>query len=661
MTHRAKFLWTFLLLGAVLILGSACSEKSDITFDALQRSYVLFGTGSGDGNPKATIFLNFDVAPDSDKSAAVEWHTVELDIGSIFWPDRQTCNDSDGLLLEATEAAKMSVLDDERPGLQVEVPPDREFCQVRLQFPENSTFKAQGLTKAGQVVSLELDLGGQLAFVPEEAFLFSADTYHFWLALIDLEALMSYNLLTQLEADSNGVLHIDATHNIDFTDTATKAIIKAFSLNRDADRNGSASKEEATENNRLATPPDEGVTEPENRALACHKQRSELSYTGDAVFYASINGTGFPTNHNCSDLSISEDLSGKNYEISVFEDLTFTLGRLDCTGGFPVNIAGRVDEQEWETFLELLNEQIPELPCNVQPDGCFDAGGGDVWLFEPQYSEGIGFNYYCVFQETVSQQQYEAVTAVEETIADFTENLQNTAITNSRTLIEDTQGLCTTRSSITFDDTCATRDDCTAYRNEAEMSCCDSLPMTPLSCTPVNVNHFPSYPDCTADNACQFFPVDCVEGHCVADYPDDTCAQDSDCKILSKGCVCAAANVNVDASDYTAYTAGVCPAEVPCPQDAEVHCINEQCVLVGTYMDSRISHYCGLLNECCELMDTCEAGFLQTCIDGLTADNYKEAVAQWAIIESGQYADTCEAFFEGPGKGLIDCITVLCP
>ncbi len=660
MTYRAKFLWTFLLLGTVLILGSACSEKSDITFDALQRSYVLFGTGSGDGNPKATIFLNFDVVPDSDEDAAVEWHTVELDIDSVFWPDQQTCNDTDGLLLEATEAAQMSVLDDERPGLQVEVPPDREFCQMRLQFPENSTFRAQGMTKAGRTVSLELDLGRQLVFTPGEVFRFSSDTYHFWLALVDLGVLLPNSLLTQLEADTDGIVRVDATHNADMLASVENAVQLALSLYKDQDRDGQASKEESQQSNRLAPSPGTN-DEPESRASACHKQRSELGFIGEEVLYASIYPGGPSSGDYCTR---EQSFDGEGYEIftlRIFETLFYELQHYNCTGGFPANVTGWVDTADWDDLVELLNTELPELPCDVSDSDCGDAGGGRVWLFEPKYQDGIGFSYYCLAGDEITDEQRSHSQSIEDALIALYQKLLGAAIASSRTLIEDTQGLCTTRTSITFDDTCTTRDDCTAYRMEAESSCCDSLPMNPLSCTPVNIHHFPSYPQCTADNSCQFLPVDCVEGHCVSNYPNDTCAQDSDCKLFSKGCVCAAANVNVDPSDYTAYTSGVCPPEDPCPQEAEVHCINEQCVVVGSYMDSSISHYCGLLNECCEIMGNCEAGYLQTCIDNLTADNYQEAVAQWAIIESGQYADTCEAFFEGPGKGLIDCITVICP
>lgn len=215
-----------------------------------------------------------------------------------------------------------------------------------------------------------------------------------------------------------------------------------------------------------------------------------------------------------------------------------------------------------------------------------------------------------------------------------------------RTLVVGTDGFCTI--DVPLANTCLESTDCVSYRVPVKVDCSSGTIDEP-DC--VVGNQDPSNPPrsdgCGADYHCDIYPRECRGGECVFIEPLITCTAIADCKMTQTPCGCVAVNV---AEIVDGYVFGdKCPDNLLC-SESTLACIDNKCVLIGSYMDPAIDDYCNKQFEC-RFSDVTVAD----CIGLLKANSYRDALKIWSIIVSAGVASSCEGLSDGPWKHAIAC------
>ena len=231
-----------------------------------------------------------------------------------------------------------------------------------------------------------------------------------------------------------------------------------------------------------------------------------------------------------------------------------------------------------------------------------------------------------------------------------------------RVPVEGTNGFC--RTSITIDDSCETAADCVGYRIAPWFDCCCGHGFSEVDCGFASRSSAVEQDECTADQICTRRARACVDGRCVAQRPDRACSEDSDCVLMDTGCECLA--ISSSDSAFSPDYGQSCDGLTACTGDSRAGCVDGYCVRKGSFLDELVTEHCQLMVSCCEYEmfagDCSEPDQgVQSCIDGLLADDYLLA-SKWRIgLESSLLADSCWPMLIGPWVNLLACASSMCP
>jgi len=220
--------------------------------------------------------------------------------------------------------------------------------------------------------------------------------------------------------------------------------------------------------------------------------------------------------------------------------------------------------------------------------------------------------------------------------------------TRPRRVVAETLGFCT--QPYPLDQSCNTVADCVGMRVPVPVDCqSESLLVNGLDCVFANRLSHPPNPDCSADDTCQEYPRDCIDGKCVYVPAPDQCRVNEDCTLVKRDCACFAIATD-QAPDFAPQLGASCLSG-ECPEDSYALCIEGRCRIAGTFMDAAVRTYCELLVSC--LSQQTDA---QQCVDSMLAEDRKLAAAQAPLIKAALLAETCAGFIGGPGVALYQCL-----
>ncbi len=410
-TMAILMLW----LLAILV---ACSEKQ-VTFspdgdtESEDLHYLLMGTGSGDGNPKADIYMDF--AAVNEVPTRVAWRTIRLEIQEVFLPEAATCNATKGKTLSNKDGnITLDILEGSRSGLRLQTDADMDYCSLDLHLPAVTTpFFAEGVTPKGETVRLGLQLERILSFLPPNgSYRWSSGEANYWLSVLDLSRMLPEDLLNRIVPDQDGLLRIDTLANEDLLDELEADIRKAFALYRDENRNRLPDTDELEPSKQIGQPNERPNTPVTGREAACHVDLPTPA-ENPALLLDFYHAPGWP--RDCCD-DPCEYWDRVPSRLYLYRNGNYRIEADRCNGAIQDDFTGTATRQQIDEALSVLNDNLPALACFEGEQNCFDADGGHVYLYEDGYSDGIGFEYYCVDMETVSAGAYSAYSRIRETM-----------------------------------------------------------------------------------------------------------------------------------------------------------------------------------------------------------------------------------------------------
>jgi len=230
-------------------------------------------------------------------------------------------------------------------------------------------------------------------------------------------------------------------------------------------------------------------------------------------------------------------------------------------------------------------------------------------------------------------------------------DLEEEAEAVTREAVDGVSGWC--KTSGTAARTCETADDCRAYRQAIEADCNGSVAEPLFDCALADRNEFPSEFDaqCLADSKCDYAPVDCIDGLCEFNLPDDSCESDSDCTFVDAGCFCFPMNKN--SGTYDPAYGSECEQVKACPEDAHARCVYGSCRVVGAYLDEYIEAFCAKFEDWGINMF---GGDEATCVEALSRDDYLAAASLRSSIYASFEATSLDGFISGPWSNYYLCM-----
>ena len=258
-----------LALALALALIS-CNDNGEISFgadgDADGEMGVMTLMGSStDADNAFVINLGFQAV---DGPSGLTANSLGFTVEKVLLPRAPACSASDQETLEAEAGAFHLPVIGDSLRLALVLPPDESFCQLGLQLSDSTmAFSLVAYTQRGRrlVVQSSID---SLVFLPmEENFRFSVGESSNWMASIDMDLLLSEDLLlgmNALDRDSrlnetlvlatefDGSVRVDATHNPAYLPAVTYAISRAFTLYKDTNGNGKLDAGERSADNTVA-------------------------------------------------------------------------------------------------------------------------------------------------------------------------------------------------------------------------------------------------------------------------------------------------------------------------------------------------------------------------------------------------------------------------
>ncbi len=238
------------LLSLMLITASCETNSNDSVADGDSDAesdldiIVLKMGGSNDGGNAIEVFLAFDPIL---VSSAITWSEIEFGIHSVGLPKSPACGIADSVMLASeTGPFSLDVINEPNLNLKMLVPPELDFCSMNVLLNTSAlAFHAEGVVADKRRIVIDTTFSGLFGFTPKEGqFRWQADNEYQWLAALDVSAMLPLNLIDELEPDSEGVLRIDAEHNVAFIVQVEESISRAMMLVNDSNRNGVADEEE---------------------------------------------------------------------------------------------------------------------------------------------------------------------------------------------------------------------------------------------------------------------------------------------------------------------------------------------------------------------------------------------------------------------------------
>jgi hypothetical protein len=255
----SKTLTRILSVFSILVLVGAClptcstGSQQNIN-DGAMDTVILFGTGSGVGNPGG-VSISFDNLQTVTTNAPVVWDNILLQTEVVSFVTTSSArtkdNDDDGgddcngdkLTFALPEAQQFSFIEHNRTRLEGTIDDPRRFCEMIFESTESALdtkiliHGRRGSDGAPIEVQLVFSKGLRLKQL-NEAFQFPANMQKLWILLIEPDELLDKVDVEDWEPNEHGVIVIDEETWKKDARRIAKNLSKRVRLLEDSDGNG---------------------------------------------------------------------------------------------------------------------------------------------------------------------------------------------------------------------------------------------------------------------------------------------------------------------------------------------------------------------------------------------------------------------------------------
>ena len=238
-----------LLLLAATCLPTCSTVNPQNLDDGSLDTVVLFGTGSGVGNPGG-VSISFDNLRTVAMSAPVVWNDIILQTDAISFvessvnaKDNEDECEGERLTLDFSETRSLSFVESKRTRLEGTIDDPRRFCAMIFESAKSShtpIFLLNGRRTSDGVpieVHLSMPSGLRIKRINED-FQFPEQVQKLWLLLIEPDELLDKIDVEEWEPNDQGLIVIDEDNQKQDARKIAGNLRKRVRLFKDRDGNG---------------------------------------------------------------------------------------------------------------------------------------------------------------------------------------------------------------------------------------------------------------------------------------------------------------------------------------------------------------------------------------------------------------------------------------